>query len=352
MPDTFHGKRRLPDREPGAQYRDQLLPAAPSRPRRLAARISAARRTWIERAGAVDAATPMWSSRQAWLNQVRRWVASEAGRAACAERHIRPETVVRVAIALAAFADGATGRNCAPSNQSVAAAAGCSASLVTRIRNQLLARAGFAVEARRGTGGAGRRNRASVWHLIPSAAAPAAGISDLPTLPPGGGSSHLVCYSPKARKRAGKSANRGSGRRAAEPRPLAVQKLAAGLIGRSVGLDRVHPGQICDALTRSGLDLERWDAGRLAAALDADMRERGISWPDRISRPAAFLLTRLRRLPQQPVVAEPTPTPPRKETASRTVKSSSAANRRAALEAMRAEVAAARALWRPRLQAL
>lgn len=352
MPDTFHGKRRLAARETGAQHRDQFLPAAPSRRRPITSRISAARRAWIEKAGSVDTATPMWVSRRAWLTQVQQWVASEEGRAECAKCHIRPETAVRVAIALAAFADGATGRNCAPSNQSVAAAAGCSPSLVTRIRNQLLAPAGFAVEARRGTGGAGLKNRASVWHLIPSAAAPAADNSDLPTLPPGGGSTHLECNSPKARKRAGNSSRRGSGRRAAGPRPLGVQKLAAGLIGRSVGLERVHPGQVCDALTRSGLDLGQWDAGQLAAALEADMRQRGISWPDRISRPAAFLLTRLRRLPARPAVAGPTPAPPRKEATSRTVASSSPAHRRSVLEKMRADVAAARALWRPRLQAL
>ena len=202
MPDTFHGKRRLPSRESGARNRD-LTPAA-SRPRRgrLASRISAARRNWIEKVGAVDATTPMWASRRAWLSQIEQWATSQSGQAICSQHHIRPEVVVRVATAIAEFADGATGRNCAASNQSVAAAAGCSESLVTRVRNKLLAPAGFAVEARRGSGGAGRRNRASVWHLIPVAGLSRPRVSDLPTLPPGGGSTYVSYPSPRARKRA------------------------------------------------------------------------------------------------------------------------------------------------------
>ena len=263
MPDTFHGKRRLPSRESGARNRD-LTPAA-SRPRRgrLASRISAARRNWIEKVGAVDATTPMWASRRAWLSQIEQWATSQSGQAICSQHHIRPEVVVRVATAIAEFADGATGRNCAASNQSVAAAAGCSESLVTRVRNKLLAPAGFAVEARRGSGGAGRRNRASVWHLIPVAGLSRPRVSDLPTLPPGGGSTYVSYPSPRARKRAEHSTHkRGSGRRRAAPRPLPVQKLAAGLIARSLGLEKVHPGQVCDALTRSGLGLVRsWRPG-------------------------------------------------------------------------------------------
>jgi hypothetical protein len=79
-----------------------------------------------------------------------------------------------------------------------------------------------------------------------------------------------------------------------------VQKLAAGVISRSRGLGDVHTGHICDALTRSGLDLDTWTARGITDALDADMRTRGWSWPDRIERPGAFLTARLRRLPVRP----------------------------------------------------
>ena len=353
LPDRFHGKRRLPTTEQGARNRDQPHDAGHRRRGRIASHSSAVRRTWIETVGAVDAATPMWASRRSWLAQVAYWADSESGQAACSQQHIRAEVVVRVTIAMAEYADGATGRNCAASNRSVAAAAGCSESVVTRIRNKLLAPAGFALEARRGSGGAGRKNRASVWHLIPNATLPCAPVSDLPTLPPGGGLTHLGYPSPRARTRAEKSTRkRGSGRHAALPRPLTVQKLAAGLIARCLGLETVHPGQVCDALTRSGLNLAFWDARQLAAALEADMRQRGINWPDRITRPGAFLAARLRWLPARPPLGDQTPTPPRKESTSKTVTPSTPAARRAALAQMRADVAAATALWRPRLLAL
>ena len=354
MPDIFHGKRRLPSRESGARNRDLTPAAGQPRRGRLAARISAARRGWIEKVGAVDATTPMWASRRSWLSQIEQWVSSQSGQAVCSQQHIRPEVVVRVATAMAEFADGATGRNCAASNRSVASAAGCSESLVTRVRNKLLAPAGFALEVRRGSGGAGRRNRASVWHLIPAGGLSCPRVSDLPTLPPGGGSSHVSYPSPRARKRAEHSTHkRGRGRRrATAPRPLAVQKLAAGLIARSLGLEKVHPGQVCDALTRSGLDLAHWNSRQLAEALEVDMRQRGINWPDRITRPGAFLAARLRRLPNRPSTGQKTPTPPRKESPSHITAPSTPAGRRSALAQMRSDVAAATALWRPRLQAL
>ncbi|MDA2990010.1 MAG: hypothetical protein O3B27_00380 [Actinomycetota bacterium] len=350
MPDTFHGKRRLSSPEQGALNRDSI-PAANRRHRRISARLSATRRAWIEQAGAVHASTPMWASRKIWLAQVTRWAFSAAGRKLCAQWHIRQKAVVQVATAMADFADGATGRNCAATNRSIAAAAGCSESLVTRVRNHILGAAGFAVESRRGSGGNGRPNKASVWHLIPSASAPQPEVSDLPTSRREGGLTHLPNQSPRARTRAGKSANkRGKARGRPAPRPLSVQKLAAAFIARSVGLERVHPGQVCDALTQSGLDLAHWDAGQLAAALDTDMRQRGINWPDRITRPAAFLAARLRRLPNRPQLGEHTPTPPRKEFTPNTVATSDPTTRRAALAQMRADVAAAAALWRPRLQ--
>lgn len=351
MPDIFHGSRRLPAEGPGAQHRDPLNTLGVPPRRGGKSRISAQRRRWIELVAVVNAIVPMWHSRRLWIAQVKTWVYSEPGLAACAELHIRPEVVVRIAIALARFADGATGRNCAAANATIAAIAGCSASLVTRVRNKLLAPAGLAVEAHRGSGGGGRPNRASVWHLVPSSTVAQPAVSDLPTLPPGGGLSPVRDQSPRARKRAEKS-TRGSAqrRRRQAPRPLAVQKLAAGLIARSVGLERVHPGQVCDALSGSGLDLAHWSPAQLAAALDADMRQRGISWPDRITRPGAFLAARLRRLPARPALADHTPAPPRQEPRTARPVTASSTVRRAALDQIRSQVAAAAAVWRPRMQ--
>lgn len=349
MSDTSPGSSRLHVLRTGALSRDQIdLPAAvcPRRPA-LYARIKAARRQWIERTGNNLASTPVWPSRQAWLDDVASWVYSEEGLEACARCHIRPEVVLHVAAILARYADGGTGRNCAPTNRTVAAAAGCCESVVGRIRNKLLAPAGLAIEAARGSGGAGRPNRASIWHLIPRR------ISDLPNLPQGGGVTPVGINSPSATTRAGKSpktnlVRRRGRRREGAPRPLPVQRLAAGLIARSVGLSRVHPGQVCDVLTRSHLDLGRWDARQLAAAMNTDMQATGLHWPNEIRRPAAFLAARLRRLPSipdnhdRPVLSGPSA---RKEP-TEVHQPASAATRETALGSMRATVAAARSAHR------
>jgi hypothetical protein len=84
---------------------------------------------------------------------------------------------------------------------------------------------------------------------------------------------------------------------------LHTQKLAAGVIAGSLGLGTVHPGQICDALDRSGIDVDAWTAPQLLAALNADMRNAGWSWPDHVQRPGAFLASRLRRLPTTPATS-------------------------------------------------
>lgn len=349
MSDTSHGTLRLHAIRTGALSRDPIeLPTATcARPRGFRARLKAARRQWIERHGGAAASLAVWRSRQAWLDDVAAWVYSAEGRAACAQWHIRPEVVLRVAAVLAGYADGTTGRNCAPTNSTVAAEAGCCSSVVGRIRNKLLAPAGLAYEAVRGVGGGGRPNRASIWHLIPrQAAAQSAAISDLPTSRRESGLSHLGINSPSAS--AGTSTRKTPQRPGPKtPRPLAVQRLAAGLVARSVGLGRVHPGQICDALSRSHLDLEQWDARQLAAALNADMQATGLHWPDSIRRPAAFLAARLRRLPAAPENTTRVVSEARARKEPITVhKPAGAAVREAALGKMRAAVAAARSTHR------
>ena len=79
-----------------------------------------------------------------------------------------------------------------------------------------------------------------------------------------------------------------------------MQRLAAELVARCHGLHRGHIGAVCDALTAAGIDPGVWSARSITAALDADMRVRGWSWPDRIERPGAFLASRLRRLDWRP----------------------------------------------------
>lgn len=313
--------------------------------------VSAARRASIERCGAVPASVPVWLSRDAWTADLR--VRLE-GPQFSTRGVISAATVFSVALAMAESADHATGRNVAVTNEVLAKRAGCSQRSVTTARGVLKA-LGFAVEAVRGHGSATTHtagNRPSIWHLVsprqpapePARAGPQHGGADraagavpgrgqnVPAavdtcdLPPKAGSCLLPPvgnYSPSVRDRAREENSspeqsrrpRSRRRSRATPRPLPVQRLAAGLVTPAVGhgldnegrrtpliagLERGHLGAICDAITAAGIDATAWTPKALKTAMDADMRSTGWSWPDRIERPGAFLASRLRRLPARP----------------------------------------------------
>ncbi|MEU0498064.1 hypothetical protein [Mycobacterium sp. NPDC006124] len=59
-------------------------------------------------------------------------------------------------------------------------------------------------------------------------------------------------------------------------------------------------GQLCDALHASHLELTSWTGPQLVQALNDDMRQRGFTWPNEITRPGPFLAHRLRNLPARP----------------------------------------------------
>lgn len=270
------------------------------------------------RTGAALAELPMWTSRAGWCTDLAAWLATDEGLAECRRVHIRPELALHVAGHKAAHADHATGRNCAVSNATVAKAAGCSERTVTNV-SKVLSASGLAIEAHRGTGSAatpGYGCRPSIWHLISRpkpADRPASGaaVCDLPPSRRDRRSSPVRSQSPSTRERAhgGNSSTeqtrppRSRRRGRATPRPLAVQRLAAGLALVAHGLDkpgRTHIGALCDAIDAAGIDATAWTPKALTAALNADMRATGWSWPDRIERPGAFLASRLRRLPERP----------------------------------------------------
>lgn len=276
-------------------------------------KIRKARREWIVRVGESPAELPMWTSRDGWLTEVSGWLATDDGLAECARLHIRPERVLRAAVVLAAHADHATGRNCAVSNATVAAGAGCSERTVTNAR-VVLGTSGLAVEIQRGTGSKttpGYGRRPSVWHLIsrPTPVSKTVAMKNVCELPPSRRDRRISperSQSPSARKRARgikpdtHTSSPKRDRRCA-PRPLHVQLLAAEILhNRPIGLDRGHIGRICDALTNSGLDLTAWTAKALLAALNADMKTRGWDWPNHVKNPSAFLKSRLQLLPVRP----------------------------------------------------
>ncbi|WP_236725925.1 rep protein [Mycobacterium avium] len=263
------------------------------------------------RAGANTAGhrAPMWTSRAAWLDGLRRWAQSPALGELCAEQRVSmtAATLLAIAAVMAEHADHATGRHVAVTRATIADTVGCDVRTVTAAW-RVLRVSRWAVEAQRGHGSpttpsVGRRP--SVYHLVPRRdPQPAAGkpVHDF-HLPPSGGDGLLTpvgSNSPSVRARAhatGREQKPDPPRRwRTSPRPLATQRLAAQLVARTHGLGRGHIGGICDALTAAGIDPTVWSARAITDALDADMRTRGCSWPDDITNPAAFLSSRLRRL--------------------------------------------------------
>lgn len=288
-------------------------------------------RRWIERVGA-RAATPrqpVWSSRQSWLDSLRDWAQSRALAAVCtAERaSITASTLLAIAAVMAEHADHATGRHVAITRATIAERIGCHPNTVSTAWAVLRA-SGWAVEAQRGHGSPGTPSvgrRPSVYHLVPRRPAPCVpaapqtgelrGLEPLTSpvatkarpatvencdLPPSGG----VCFlppvgsnSPSAHSRAENSSPpRKSRRWRAEPRPLALQRLAAQVLVRCPVLRGGHVGAICDVLTTAGIDPAVWTARDVQDELEAEMRRTGGTWPDQVTNPGAFLASRLRRL--------------------------------------------------------
>jgi hypothetical protein len=260
----------------------------------------------------------MWTSRAGWLDGLSRWVHSPAFGQLCAEARvsITTATLLSIATVMAEHADHATGRHVAVTRATIADKVGCDVRTVTAAW-RVLRVSRWAVEAQRGHGSTNTPTigrRPSVYHLVSRREArpqPRPLVRDF-HLPPSGGvscSSPVGSYSPNGRASA--PANRTCDKtrqprpRRATARPLATQKLAAGLVAITHGLDRAHIGAICDALSGAGIDPAVWSARAVNDALNADMRTRGTTWPDRIANPGAFLASRLRRLSWAPPEAPP-----------------------------------------------
>lgn len=213
-------------------------------------------------------------------------------------------TLLAIATVMAEHADHATGRHVAVTRATIADRVGCDVRTVTAAW-RLFRTAGWAVEAQRGHGSPGTPwigRRPSVYHLVPRKAAPPVHRFHLPHSRRELRVTHVGKDSPSAPQRAAKVSTSSKTRqpRRGAARPLPVQRLAAELVARSHGLDRGHIGAVCDAITAAGINPEIWSARSITDALNADMRARGWSWPDRVERPGAFLAHRLRRLPWRP----------------------------------------------------
>jgi len=255
----------------------------------------------------------MWTSRAGWLDGLRQWAQSPGFSQVCVEAQvsITAATLLAIAAVMAEHADHATGRHVAVTRATIADKVGCDVRTVTAAWRVLRA-SRWAVEAQRGHGSTNTPSigrRPSVYHLVPRRQARPAlrpVVHDF-HLPPSGGISSFSPvgnYSPSGRASAPANQicdkTRQARPRRATARPLAVQRLAAGLVAITHGLDRSHIGAICDALTAAGIDPAVWSARAVNDKLNTDMRARGATWPDHIANPGAFLHSRLRRLSWTP----------------------------------------------------
>jgi len=277
--------------------------------RRRRAEYAARRRESIQLAGdKAGAAVPAWLSRPAWIGGVRDWALSPNFATVCLSVRVSmtAATLVLIAVAWAESANHGDGRNAALTQHEIARRVRCSPRTVRRAWRVLEA-GGWAVEIMRGHGSctrAGVGNRASVWHLVSRRIdqSETAVPGDNVHLPPKAGVCllpHVGINSPSAQGAPeSNSVNEEHPQRAlrATPRPLPVQRLAAELALTLGGLGRAHIGAICDAITGAGIDPGVWSASAITAALNADMRQRGWYWPDRVEKPGAFLAARLGRL--------------------------------------------------------
>lgn len=272
-------------------------------------------RSWVLRASALQNRPDTWGSRSSWHKQLTTWAHSpemaHTSRKACEK--IALTTFLAVLNLMAEHANHKDGL-VAITRERIATALGCHPRTVTRAW-KVLAASGWGIKLAEGHGSAttpSKGCRPAIWQLVtPRPITPTAHNVHLP--PQGGisGISRSVpSNSPSARTRAPgrpqtpkpptKPRRRAHSPAHRPPRPLPVQRLAAQLRLRCVGLNRGHVGALCDAFIAAEIDPELWSPQALRDALDADMKLNNSSWPDRIERPGAFLATRLRRLPLRP----------------------------------------------------
>ena len=243
-----------------------------------------------------------WNSREHWLSALARALATPAGEKARREISIAPDTLMRVARADAAAADGATGRNVATAHETVATQLGMSPKTVERART-LIITLGFAAVAATGryltaaersaanSAHGGTQLRAASTRCLTVPVPPrrwrrmkAVENVELPRKGLSLNKSHVLKNLPKrasarslAAPRPAKTNQYPKSRPPARPWPIETQRLAADLVAAMPQLLRTgqHIGNLCSLLERHGIGNAGWTAHTLLSAIDrANQRDR------------------------------------------------------------------------------
>ncbi len=287
----------------------------------VAGRLAAAvgRRTSIGLAPPPGACSvrPAWWSRADWTG-VEVWCVVAAGLDVCRAVHADPHTVVRVARAMAGYADYTTGRDCRPTNTRLADDLAMSIRQIQRAR-AALKRLHLVVETVRGRSVLTRAERLAVWRrgsahrrlaaefaLLsvrrrPQPTGLAVGHVTPPGVSPGMSPTSLKSkfFTRPDRTRTGAprraTTQKGQTGRANRtyPADVRVRRLITGLQHRIYWLRRVSPRRLT-ALHRFAV--AGWTVRDIQTAADEVLRARNWTIPRQIDHPAAYLAALLRHV--------------------------------------------------------
>lgn len=259
---------------------------------------------------------PAWPSGAAWFDALMDTLATAEGEMVRRRVSIAPATLLAVARADWQSADVVTGRGVTTAHETVAAALRMSKITVRRAR-EVIQELGFAVvvvegrylttaerEAAHAIHGGSQLRAASVRALTTPRSSGTVENEHLPFSQKGSLTSFVLKTKPK-RARAQKTASRSGPRQqstktvqARVPRPVAVQKLAAGLVSRLPWLARnTHIGHVCDVLLRVGVEPDRWSAAAVLGAIDLHVASVGLRVVDPAGQrdPVAYFAWLLRQ---------------------------------------------------------
>jgi len=297
-----------------------LSPAAGSLAGQLAAALGQRTSIGLTPPPGACSARPAWWSRADWTG-VEVWCVVAAGVDVCRAVHADPHTVVRVARAMAGYADYTTGRDCRPTNTRLADDLAMSVRQIQRARDALK-RLHLVVELVRGRSVLTRAERLAAWRrgsahrrlaaefaLLSVRRRPQpAGLAVDHVTPPGV-SPGTSPTSPKSQfftrtnrtrtgapRRAptqkGQTGQTGRGNRT-YPADVRVRRLIAGLQQRIYWLRAVSPRRLT-ALHRFAV--AGWTVRDIQTAADETLRARNWTIPHTIDHPAAYLATLLRNV--------------------------------------------------------
>ena len=285
----------------------------------------------LEPSAGAYAPIPAWTSSAAWFDAVMDALSTPEGEEFRRRAKVAPDTLLRVANADRAAADGSTGRGVCTAHETVASVLGMCKKTVQRARG-LLEALGLAVTVVEGryltraeraaakrTHGGRQVRAASVRALTMPKRTPVENVH----LPRRGALSLKSPYLEIKQTRVAARKSAASRRPPAstknltqkpfsspcQPRSLAVQRFAGQLVARMRWLgDGRHIGRVCQMLEQCQVDPARWTVSAFIEAINRGNTRAGVTIVDPAGQrdPVAYLAWQIRRAidPNEPTLTE------------------------------------------------